>query len=57
MLSFNLLGNDVTRANLMLVLKGVERLVTYNGRSIPDKVKGYVGFDFPGDRSSTGSGA
>ena len=42
-----LVGNDVTRANLMLVLKGVERLVTYNGRSIPDKVKGYVGFDFP----------
>ena len=42
-----LLGNDVTRANLMLALKGVERLVTYNGRSIPDKVKGYTGFDFP----------
>ena len=21
--------------------------MTYNGRSIPDKVKGYVGFDFP----------
>ncbi len=42
-----LLGNDVTRDNLMLMLKGVERLVTYNGRSIPDKVKGYTGFDFP----------
>ena len=42
-----LVGNDVTRENLMLVLEGVERLVTYNGRSIPDKVKGYVGFDFP----------
>jgi uncharacterized protein YprB with RNaseH-like and TPR domain len=42
-----LLGNDVTKANLMLVLKGVERLVTYNGRSIPDKVKKYTGFDFP----------
>jgi uncharacterized protein YprB with RNaseH-like and TPR domain len=42
-----LLGKDVTRTNLMQVLKGVERLVTYNGRSIPDKVKGYTGFDFP----------
>jgi hypothetical protein len=42
-----LVGSDVTRANLMLLLKGVERLVTYNGRSVPDKVKGYVGFDFP----------
>jgi hypothetical protein len=35
-----LVGEDV-------VLQGVERLVTYNGRSFPDKVKGYVGFDFP----------
>ncbi|HTS69726.1 MAG TPA: ribonuclease H-like domain-containing protein [Terriglobia bacterium] len=42
-----LVGKDVTRANLLLVLKDVERLVTYNGRSIPDKVKGYTGFDFP----------
>jgi hypothetical protein len=42
-----LVGNDVTRDNLMLVLKGTDRLVTYNGRSIPDKVKGFTGFDFP----------
>jgi uncharacterized protein YprB with RNaseH-like and TPR domain len=42
-----LVGPDATRENLMLVLKGVERLVTYNGRSFPDKVKGYTGFDFP----------
>jgi len=42
-----LVGKDATKANLMLVLKGVERLVTYNGRSIPDKVKGHTGFDFP----------
>ncbi|MBZ5669143.1 MAG: ribonuclease H-like domain-containing protein [Acidobacteriia bacterium] len=42
-----LVGKDATKANLMLVLKGVERLVTYNGRSIPDEVKGYTGFDFP----------
>ena len=31
----------------MAVLAGVERVVTYNGRSIPDDVKGYTGFDFP----------
>jgi uncharacterized protein YprB with RNaseH-like and TPR domain len=42
-----LVGKDATKANLMLVLKGVERLVTYNGRSIPDSVKGHTGFDFP----------
>ncbi len=42
-----LVGEDVTRENLMRALEGVERLVTYNGRSIPDKVKGYIGFDFP----------
>lgn len=42
-----LVGKDATKANLMLVLKGAERLVTYNGRSIPDEVKGYTGFDFP----------
>lgn len=42
-----LVGKDATKANLMLVLKGVESLVTYNGRSIPDEVKGYTGFDFP----------
>jgi uncharacterized protein YprB with RNaseH-like and TPR domain len=42
-----LVGKDVTKVNLMQVLRGVERLVTYNGRSIPDNVKGYTGFDFP----------
>jgi len=42
-----LIKNDITRANLMLVLRGAERLVTYNGRSIPDKIKNCVGFDFP----------
>jgi uncharacterized protein YprB with RNaseH-like and TPR domain len=42
-----LAGNDITRDNLMRALEGVECLVTYNGRSIPDKVKGYIGFDFP----------
>ena len=42
-----LVGEDVTRERLLEALDGVEKLVTYNGRSIPDKVKGYIGFDFP----------
>jgi len=42
-----LVGKDVTKENLLKALEGVERIVTYNGRSIPDKVKGYIGFDFP----------
>jgi uncharacterized protein YprB with RNaseH-like and TPR domain len=44
---FQLVGDEATRETLMALLEGVERLVTYNGRSIPDKVKGYTGFDFP----------
>jgi uncharacterized protein len=42
-----LIGDQVVRDNLMQALAGVERLVTYNGRSIPDNVKRSVGFDFP----------
>ena len=42
-----LVGEEATRESLMLVLTGVMRVVTYNGRSIPDAVKGYTGFDFP----------
>jgi uncharacterized protein YprB with RNaseH-like and TPR domain len=42
-----LIGEEATREVLMAVLAGVERIVTYNGRSIPDEVKGYTGFDFP----------
>ena len=44
---FQLVGEEATREALMAVLAGVERIVTYNGRSIPDNVKGYTGFDFP----------
>jgi uncharacterized protein YprB with RNaseH-like and TPR domain len=44
---FQLVGEEATREALLAVLAGVERLVTYNGRSIPDEVKGYTGFDFP----------
>jgi uncharacterized protein YprB with RNaseH-like and TPR domain len=40
-------GDEATREALLTVLSGAERIVTYNGRSIPDNVKGYTGFDFP----------
>lgn len=42
-----LVGEEATREKLLQALEGVHKLVTYNGRSIPDKVKGYIGFDFP----------
>jgi len=42
-----LAGEEISKEKLLQTLDGVERIVTYNGRSIPDKVKGYVGFDFP----------
>jgi uncharacterized protein YprB with RNaseH-like and TPR domain len=42
-----LAGEEVSKEKLLQALAGVERIVTYNGRSIPDQVKGYVGFDFP----------
>ncbi len=42
-----LVGEEVTRAGLLAALAGAHRIVTFNGRSIPDQVKGYVGFDFP----------
>jgi uncharacterized protein YprB with RNaseH-like and TPR domain len=42
-----LVGEGVTKDKLMTVLDGVQCIVTYNGRSIPDKVKQRVGFDFP----------
>lgn len=40
-------GSDVTRAALVDTLRETDLIVTYNGRSIPDKVKGHIGFDFP----------
>ena len=42
-----LIEPNITKAALLMLLKGVERIVTYNGRSIPDKLKGRTGFDFP----------
>jgi uncharacterized protein YprB with RNaseH-like and TPR domain len=38
---------DVTKANLTKALNGAGKIVTYNGRSIPDTLKRRVGFDFP----------
>jgi uncharacterized protein YprB with RNaseH-like and TPR domain len=42
-----LVDANVSRQNVLDVLRGVEKIVTYNGRSIPDNVKGRIGFDFP----------
>lgn len=42
-----LVDEEVSKKNLMHVLRGVRKLVTYNGRSIPDNIKRRVGFDFP----------
>ena len=42
-----LVDKDVTKKALMDTLRGVRQLVSYNGRSIPDSLKGRVGFDFP----------
>ena len=49
-----LVGDEATRENLLAALAGVERIVTYNGRSKPDKLKGSVGFDFPVIRAQLG---
>jgi uncharacterized protein YprB with RNaseH-like and TPR domain len=42
-----IIGKDITRANVLQILRGVQKIVTYNGRSIPDGIKNRVGFDFP----------
>ena len=42
-----LVDREVSKPQLLRVLDGVQRLFTYNGRSIPDPAKGRVGFDFP----------
>ena len=44
---YQLAGEDISEKTVMKALEGVERIVTYNGRSIPDEVKNRVGFDFP----------
>jgi len=42
-----LIDKNVAAAALSKILYGVQRIVTYNGRSQPDKIKKSVGFDFP----------
>lgn len=42
-----LFHKEVTRARLAEILAGTKKIVTYNGRSIPDSLKHRVGFDFP----------
>jgi uncharacterized protein YprB with RNaseH-like and TPR domain len=42
-----LFDKDVTKAKLLQILNGSKKIVTYNGRSIPDPINKRVGFDFP----------
>ena len=42
-----LVSEDVSKVALLTPLTGTDLIVTYNGRSIPDEVKGRIGFDFP----------
>ncbi|HKM89324.1 MAG TPA: ribonuclease H-like domain-containing protein [Candidatus Acidoferrales bacterium] len=42
-----LVGTAVSKDGLLHILAGVQTIVTYNGRSIPDRIKQKVGFDFP----------
>jgi uncharacterized protein YprB with RNaseH-like and TPR domain len=44
---FQRVGADITKQDLLQILNGVQRIVTYNGRSIPDRLKSRIGFDFP----------
>lgn len=42
-----LVAEHITRENLLKALAGIKRIITYNGRSIPDRMKGTTGFDLP----------
>jgi uncharacterized protein YprB with RNaseH-like and TPR domain len=42
-----LVGTAVSKDAVLRALAGVGTIVTYNGRSIPDRIKQRVGFDFP----------
>ena len=42
-----LVRKDVSKVALLNALSETDLIVTYNGRSIPDKMKGHTGFDFP----------
>ncbi len=42
-----LFDKEITKERLVNALEGTMKIVTYNGRSIPDPIKQRVGFDFP----------
>lgn len=42
-----LFDKEVTKPRLVEILRGTKKIVTYNGRSLPDTIKGWIGFDFP----------
>ncbi|HEY4979853.1 MAG TPA: ribonuclease H-like domain-containing protein [Candidatus Acidoferrum sp.] len=42
-----LFDKEITKVKLIQSLEGTKKIVTYNGRSIPDAMKKRVGFDFP----------
>ncbi len=42
-----LFDQEVTKPRLLEILRGTKKVVTYNGRSLPDPMKGRIGFDFP----------
>jgi uncharacterized protein len=42
-----LFDQEISKHKLLEILRPVTKLVTYNGRSIPDTLKRRVGFDFP----------
>jgi len=42
-----LFDKEVTKGRLVQILDGTKKIVTYNGRSIPDPIKQRIGFDFP----------
>lgn len=42
-----LFDKEISKTGLLETLKGTKKIVTYNGRSIPDRLKNRVGFDFP----------
>jgi len=46
-LFFQLIGSQITKQELLQILSGVLKIVTYNGRSKPDLLKNRIGFDFP----------
>jgi uncharacterized protein YprB with RNaseH-like and TPR domain len=42
-----LFDKEVTKPRLVETLGATKKIVTYNGRSLPDRIKGRIGFDFP----------